>query len=137
MFYERENRGNYRRRLIVRTIIPVLGIPLCIPWGIRYFAPVDSTWFNMLMAEIGCVLIWNFIWVQWEDFRQKREAKRLGARMVPRYKGKWPGNLDFLWALTAMGKDGYLGQLFEQVLREHGTTTLNLRILWNDAVSPE
>ena len=134
----RENYSNYRLRLILHTVIPILGIPLSFPWILRYFELLPFitkiAWIDMPFFSIFSIFLYNFAWVQYEDIRQHREAKRLGAKMVPRFKGKWPGNFDFLWGLISQAKTDYMGQYLENLLREYGTTTLNIRLLWNDMV---
>lgn len=42
---------------------------------------------------------------------QRREAAAMGARLVPRAKGKWPGNIDILIEQMARWNTGYPGKL--------------------------
>ncbi|OAX32010.1 hypothetical protein K503DRAFT_654342, partial [Rhizopogon vinicolor AM-OR11-026] len=43
------------------------------------------------------------------DFIHRRQAARMGARLAPLVKGKWFGNLDFLFYMIEQVKNGYPG----------------------------
>lgn len=43
------------------------------------------------------------------DWKARREANRLGARLIPRVKGGFPGNLDVLRNLMQDFETGYIG----------------------------
>ncbi|KAG2143715.1 cytochrome P450 [Suillus clintonianus] len=64
---------------------------------------------------------------------QKRKAKRLGARLVPRVQGKWPGNLDKLVNMLLKSEDEYLGRPLEDEIKVLGPT-INFRLLWEDLI---
>src|ERR1700761_8163573 len=100
----KEYYGDFRRRFILHTVVPVLGLPLCLPLVLRSLGLLSATWWEMILLELMSVILWNTARVQWDNLRQQREAKRLGGRMVPRYKGRWPGNLDLLIKLQKTEK---------------------------------
>ncbi|KAG1903101.1 cytochrome P450 [Suillus fuscotomentosus] len=64
---------------------------------------------------------------------QRRKATRLGARLVPRIQGRWPGNLDKLVNTIQRFKVEYLGQPVLDEMKELGPT-LNYRCLWEDYI---
>jgi hypothetical protein len=66
---------------------------------------------------------------------QDRTAKHLNAQEIPRVKGKWPGNLDIAIRIVNSFEEGYVLQIFADLLREHNTTTVNTRLFWDDQVS--
>ncbi|KAF8749700.1 cytochrome p450 [Rhizoctonia solani] len=45
------------------------------------------------------------------DRLREREAKRLGARVVPRVKGKWPGNIDIMLKLVKSLHGSYVASV--------------------------
>ncbi|KAG2080443.1 cytochrome P450 [Suillus cothurnatus] len=62
---------------------------------------------------------------------QQRKANRLGARLVPRVQGKWPGNLDKLVNMVLTSENEYLGRPFEDEMKVLGPT-INFRFFWED-----
>lgn len=54
----------------------------------------------VLVARIG-----------FDDFTQRRRAAALGARMVPRIRGRWLGNLDVLMTMLRNETYGYPGNV--------------------------
>jgi hypothetical protein len=53
--------------------------------------------------------------------KHMREARKLGAELIPSVKGKWPGNVDILY--NAFIKKGvYLGDGFVARIQTHGST---------------
>ncbi|KAH7332564.1 cytochrome P450 monooxygenase pc-3 [Rhizoctonia solani] len=75
---------------------------------------------------------WGFRNVVREGMRQ-REAKRLGARTVPKVKGKWPGNIDLMIKLVKSTHTGYVAEVWGELAKEYGNT-FNMRVLWSDMV---
>lgn len=49
--------------------------------------------------------------ILYKDWRDRREAARLGARLAPKMKGKWIGNLDILRDMVNNFWTGYPGTL--------------------------
>lgn len=52
----------------------------------------------------------------WTEFRQRREAAKMGARLVPRVKGQRFGNLDVLQTMLWNFNHGYPGDGYVQQL---------------------
>ncbi|KAJ6571580.1 cytochrome P450 monooxygenase CYP63 [Mycena capillaripes] len=63
---------------------------------------------------------------------QNRAARNLGSRVIPRVQGKWPGNLDVALRIVKSFEEGYVLQIFADLLHEYDTTTLNTRLFWDD-----
>ncbi|KAG1750532.1 cytochrome P450 [Suillus paluster] len=57
---------------------------------------------------------------------QQRKADRLGARLIPRVQGKWPGNLDKIVNTVLRSENEYLGTILGP--------TINSRLLWEDII---
>ncbi|KAG1738016.1 cytochrome P450 [Suillus lakei] len=64
---------------------------------------------------------------------QQRKANRLGARLVPRVQGKWPGNLDKVVTIILRSENEYLGRPIEDEIKVLGPT-INFRFLWEDLI---
>ncbi|KAJ7125198.1 cytochrome P450 monooxygenase pc-3 [Mycena epipterygia] len=62
-----------------------------------------------------------------------REAKAMGARLVPCAKGTWPGSVDLLRKILATFKSGYLGETFYALVESLGPV-VNIRMLWQDKI---
>lgn len=49
--------------------------------------------------------------VLFRTWKHNREAAKLGARIAPKVKGKWIGNLDILWQMMDNYWTGYPGSV--------------------------
>ncbi|KAF4568490.1 hypothetical protein EYR36_010502 [Pleurotus pulmonarius] len=67
------------------------------------------------------------------DWKARREAKRLGARLIPRVRGSFPGNLDVLRNMMEEFENGYLGDGLSKVIKEYGPI-VDMHVLWDCAV---
>lgn len=85
-------------------------------------------------AYFGAIVFWGFIRNLFYDFQQYRNCSRLGAKPIPRIKGKLPGNIDILLRMMKAFKTAYLMDVYLELFREYQCTTLNTRILWVDQV---
>ncbi|KAI6140941.1 cytochrome P450 [Pisolithus thermaeus] len=61
--------------------------------------------------------------------RNKREAARRGAVLIPQAKSRWPGGLDILLAVVQDFRRGYTA--FDQYCQEYGPI-VNLRMMFKD-----
>ncbi|KAJ6544118.1 hypothetical protein B0H19DRAFT_1238650 [Mycena capillaripes] len=61
-----------------------------------------------------------------------RAAKSMNAAVVPRVKGRWPGNFDIALRVAKSFKEEYVFQIFADLFDEYGATTLNIRLFWDD-----
>ncbi|GJE99948.1 cytochrome P450 [Phanerochaete sordida] len=66
--------------------------------------------------------------------RNAAQAASLGAKPIPCVRGKWPGNLDIVLGFVRSLKEAYLMQFLDDLFREYGCKTLNMRILWEDQI---
>ena len=86
-------------------------------------------------AYFAFIFTWAYTRLQLADWVQQREARRMGARPIPRVHGKWPGNADIYLQLLRAYATTYVGSFYLKLFEEYQTTTLNLRLLWQDFVS--
>lgn len=98
--------------------------PLALHVSLRLLSDV----FSWTLPTSTFVAVWVFtlpVYIQaratYTHFMQSREARRLGAELVPQIKGKWPGNLDLLLR-SLRRKTVYIGEELERNVKQHGTT---------------
>ena len=101
----------------------------CRHWNVRLGI------FGTIPAYFAALVLWGWIRNVYYDIHQAREAARLGAKPVPRIKGKWPGNIDVLFRMMKAFKTAYLMDVYLELFQEYQCTTLNTRILWVDQVA--
>ncbi|KZT65711.1 cytochrome P450 [Daedalea quercina L-15889] len=85
-------------------------------------------------AYVTFTVVWAYARLQYADWMQLREARRMGACPIPRVRGKWPGNFDIYLQLINAYNTTYLGSFHLRLFEEYQTTTLNLRLLWQDFI---
>ncbi|KAG2142981.1 cytochrome P450 [Suillus clintonianus] len=68
-----------------------------------------------------------------DEMLQRRKAGRLGARLIPRVRGKWPGNLDKVVNIILRSENEYLGRPMLDEIEELGPT-VNFRLFWEDDI---
>lgn len=85
-------------------------------------------------AHVFFIVIWASSKGALSKFIQDREARRLGAKPIPRIVGKWPGNIDVLLKMLRAFKTSYVLDVYLQLFEEYQCTTLNTRIFWSDNV---
>ncbi|CCM02715.1 uncharacterized protein FIBRA_04822 [Fibroporia radiculosa] len=79
---------------------------------------------------VASALSRNHYW----DWVHAREATRLGAVQIPRVRGKWPGNIDIYFGLVKAAQSRSLGSYQLDLFEQYQSTTLNLRLLWQDLI---
>ena len=90
--------------------------------------------------------------VEFQDWKTKRKAESLGARLAPKVPSKWPGGLDLIIATANAFRAGYIGEsggfvhlmrgsdevvlgdAVGNLLAENGQT-IYVRTLWTSRVS--
>ncbi|KAG6811218.1 hypothetical protein H0H92_008479 [Tricholoma furcatifolium] len=85
-------------------------------------------------SQLASIIVWAFAKRTLLDLRQRREAKQLGAKPIPRVVGKWPGNIDVLLKMLKAFKTAYVVDVYQQLFDEYQCTTLNLYIFWADQI---
>ena len=135
--YQPEDYSNFRTTFFLETVIPVLLLPLICGFvsthllanqlGLQLSRPLQAAIIILSIPAYG------FIVVTWRDFCQRQEAKRLGARLIPRVRSKWPGNCNFIFGASKSRKT-YLAEPIREIMQKYNSTTVNLRLLWTDHV---
>ncbi|KAF7421181.1 hypothetical protein PC9H_011701 [Pleurotus ostreatus] len=75
----------------------------------------------------------------WREFKNRREAARLGARTIPKLRGKWIANVDFLQAMSKRVESGYPDDSLTDLVAKYGHVA-DFYVLWRHLMfttSPE
>ncbi|EMD41297.1 hypothetical protein CERSUDRAFT_109895 [Gelatoporia subvermispora B] len=123
----------YRTRFFLRlahtTWRPILGT-----FVLLRLAGHALSWPATTAAYVGTLALWFALLPVYNLWRGERYAAQQHAESIPRVKGRWPGNIDVMLKLTKDLRAGYVLQAFNELLDEHGTDTLNTRIMWKDTI---
>ncbi|KAJ7853718.1 cytochrome P450 monooxygenase CYP63 [Mycena olivaceomarginata] len=122
---------DYRRRILVSLVKALFLPPLLSLIVIHLVAGFQLNGFVMMTAILSIPLTisarsYISLWAQ------DSAARKLGATVIPRVKGKWPGNLDVALRVVKSFEEGYVLQIFADLLHEYHTTTVNTRLFWDD-----
>ncbi|TFY61812.1 hypothetical protein EVG20_g6918 [Dentipellis fragilis] len=123
---------HYRLRFLLdltrSIVVPQLIFSLALIW-----APKPGV-AGHVMLRLAVVPLSIFLRNMYESYVNKKNADRLGAVIIPRVRGKWPGNLDIALNLVKALHHDYPMQFVSELFEEYGCKTLNMRILWSDLI---
>lgn len=122
----------YLSRGLLSVVVPaasavIIVVRLASLKGVRV-----SPWL-MSAVVLGAAPLGFAAYVLADEISQQRKAKRLGARLIPRIKGKWPGNLDKVVTMVMKNENEYLGRPIEEEIKVLGPT-INFRFFWEDLI---
>jgi len=124
----------------------IAGIQVILITQFDIFIPMGVLAMGGAFNSIYFVII---IRVVWDEIYQRRRAAALGARLVSRVAGRWPGNIDVLLDAVNKMRNSYPGETSRISERQYFTAyvadghwelmerygaTLNLHPLWEDAI---
>jgi hypothetical protein len=138
--FQSEDYRNYRTRLLLSVILPIIILPLTLSFTTLHLLSNYTTFhlsiWTQLLVHFITLVGYNTASNIWRDWKEAREARRLGARIIPRVKTNWPGNVDILLArLRGVNeRQSYLMQGLEKLTASVNSTTFNLRLLWTNQV---
>jgi hypothetical protein len=125
---------DYRSRILV-SVAKVLFLPpllslagLCLVLGFPldiFTAAASVLAIPLTISARSSIALWT----------HEKAAKTLNASVVPRVKGRWPGNLDVAARVARSFKEDYVFQVFADLFHEYGATALNMRLFWDDQAS--
>ncbi|KAI5983159.1 cytochrome P450 monooxygenase CYP63 [Pisolithus marmoratus] len=127
-----EKNANFRLRMAKDIFRLLIAPPLALS-VVAHVAHVHFGWWSPLLY-VSSIVLAAIARVQYTDMVQQREAKQLGARLIPRVVGRWPGNIDVMLKLRKGLSDGYIYQAYLELFEEYQCTTLNTRFLWMDNI---
>jgi hypothetical protein len=125
---------DYRKRILVSLAKAFIVPPLLTTLALRLLCRSLSLfiYLPLLLLSIPVAIGLRSQYTLW---CQDREAARMGAKVITRVRGRWPGNLDVVLNLLKSFESGYVLQGFADLFAEYGCTTLNTRFFWDDQVS--
>ncbi|KAH7886740.1 cytochrome P450 monooxygenase CYP63 [Phlebopus sp. FC_14] len=124
--------GNFRLRTAKDILRLLVAPPLVLLLWTR-ISCIQLGWWSSLAYPFSIVLA-TVVRVQYSDMAQAREAKQLGARLIPRVVGRWPGNIDVMLKLRNAFASSYIYNPYLELFEEYQCTTLNTRFLWMDSI---
>uniref|UniRef100_A0A0W0FZY7 SET domain-containing protein n=1 Tax=Moniliophthora roreri TaxID=221103 RepID=A0A0W0FZY7_MONRR len=89
------------------------------------------TWLYILAAAL-CLPAYAMTASVLKEDRQRREANTMGARLAPKVKGKWPGNVDIIVEALQKFRFGYPGERHQAMMNKLGSPCFNLALLGGD-----
>ena len=133
LFIPATDPSNYRLRILL-DLWQIIVLPSFTFCAILRFERLQL---GILAVPTCCafMLFWALVKRQWILLLQRQQARRLGAALIPCVVGKLPGNIDILFRMMCDFKSSYVLDVYRRLFEEYNCTTLNLRILWTDAVS--
>lgn len=116
-----------------------LSIPTAIVVGLNKYVGLDLPLWILITGTLLCFPARATIRIVANQIFKRREAARLGVRIVPVAQGKWIGNFDVLRTMNEKFEFGYPGDGLDELIEQKGLL-VNLRVLWSDMIlttSPE
>jgi hypothetical protein len=136
-----ESYAAFRKRLLLETLLPTFFLPplfmaslIQVSVFCQIYVPRSFT-ISRTMLYIASVPLWFAIRIQMREWKHRRESERLGARMVPRLRGKWPTNIDILLRIMRAKRTHYVMDWAKEMMEKTGSTIINTNILWENHVS--
>ncbi|KAG2357243.1 cytochrome P450 [Suillus spraguei] len=119
----------YLARGLLSVVVPVASSVII---SVRLGNVRVSSWL-ISAVFLGAVPLGFATYVLADERSQRRKANGLGARLVPRVQGKWPGNLDKVVSIVLRIENEYLGCPLEDEMRVLGPA-INFRFFWEDFI---
>ncbi|KAH7907492.1 cytochrome P450 [Hygrophoropsis aurantiaca] len=122
----------YLTRLTVSAFIPCACVIFAVI-RLSAFAGLGlPLWFVFALLGVAVPLGFS-IHIAFGEAVKRHKAASMGARMIPRVQGKWPGNLDVLIGVIGKIEQRYFGQIINSWVKDLGPT-LNVWFLWEDTI---
>jgi hypothetical protein len=134
---ETESYTAFRLRLVLDTILPTFVLPPVFCATVLRVLSSKRIHTNIVgksLAYLASIPLFLFVRIQLRRRKQRLEAQRLGAREVPRVRGKWPGNIDVLINALKAPQKVYIWEGPKERFNSLGSKTVNIDMLWKDMV---
>ncbi|KAJ7199606.1 cytochrome P450 monooxygenase CYP63 [Mycena pura] len=125
--------GLYRVRLL-RDVFHALIVPQATLWLFLRMLRLPLGLIPSIPVSFAFVVLWAIAKGAIHTLAHARTAQQLGAQPIRKVVGKWPGNIDVLLRMMKAFRTSYVLDIYLQLFEEYQCTTLNLRILWVDAI---
>lgn len=81
-------------RALAKFLLATLISPAALLVLLRHFTAIKLNWIDTIGIYAALVLTEVWTMVGMRDFEHARRARAAGAQLVPKIKGRWPGNVD-------------------------------------------
>lgn len=125
---------SYYRLRLLNDFVRILATPIALLYVSLRASNIPLGWFTV-PAYGTFIVLYAFASRGYHNWRNDREARRMGGRPIPKVKGKWPGNIDILLDVIRMSRKSYFAGVYQAYFEKYRSTTLNLNVLWRDVVS--
>ncbi|KAF7314609.1 Cytochrome P450 [Mycena kentingensis (nom. inval.)] len=131
-------------KLLAHLAVQLLSKPvvlgLLLHHGSRRLTPGNAipVWGTVLVC-VASIPLYVAFRIRSRDRKQAADAKAMGARLIPRVQGRWPGNLDVMLRTMKSSLHGYPGQTMSEFVEELGPV-INISMFWTDhilTISPD
>ena len=92
--------------LVSLLLLVIAGIQVILITQFDIFIPMGV----LVMGGAFSIFFVIIIRVVWDEIYQRHRAAALGARLVPRVAGRWPGNIDVLRDAVDKMRNSYPGE---------------------------
>jgi hypothetical protein len=100
-------RGNFlTHHLVSLPLLVIAGIQVILITQFDIFIPMGM----LVLAGAFSIFFVIITRVVWDEIYQRHRAAALGARLVPRVAGRWPGNIDVLRDAVDKMRNSYPGK---------------------------
>lgn len=113
-------------------LVPKLGVPPFVAYLLlnslheHGFKQLDShPWLRAILILFAAPFVF-YCKELWITFDNRRQARKLGAKLFPTVRGKWyiPVGADLVWELITSLKHEYAGDTIGEVLSKDGKTVM-------------
>ncbi|KZT71413.1 cytochrome P450 [Daedalea quercina L-15889] len=123
-------------QLVLRGLLTVGKYPVLVAsvaYLLNRYAGWDIPAWAVCLGAFGVIPLVVFVAIRIRYWQIFSAAARRGAIIAPKWKGKWPGNVDVLYAVLESFRHGYPGELLWERFNELGPT-YRFNILWDFGV---
>ncbi|KAH7926999.1 cytochrome P450 [Leucogyrophana mollusca] len=123
----------YLTRWVLSVLLPCACLVFIVVRGSSFAGLSLPSWLVSTLLLV-CAPLGFFVYITFGETAKRRRAATSGARMVPRVRGRWLGNLDVLMHAVNRAESDYIGQLLQTCTQDIGSPTVNLWFLWEDII---
>ncbi|KAF7306220.1 Cytochrome P450 monooxygenase CYP63 [Mycena indigotica] len=124
---------DYRQRILLSLTRAIL-LPPLIALTLSYSLLRSPTMATSVITAVFSIPACIALRYSVRTRRQRNAARALGATMIPRVRGKWPGNVDVVLRVVKSFQEEYVLQVFADLFDEYQTNTLNTGFFWDDQI---
>ncbi|KAF9457419.1 cytochrome P450 [Collybia nuda] len=117
---------------IPQIFSPILTCYVILTALLRLSSSVQVSFWKKLLVSFIFQPLLVVIKVWYRDYMHMKEARGFGAESPPRYKHSKIGGLDIIQALSNQLEEGYIGDVFHDMMEREKSSTIIFRTLFED-----